>query len=706
MENKKGICRLVLGLDLVASLGYIAWRIGYTIPRTGRTLDFVLAIIFLLFEVFGIAFMLVQLFTIGRGSKEKAASERIAGDYEFPDIDVYVYSPQGDRRLIANTVNACHLMDYPDKGRLHIIPVEGEISRINELMAGSSSQLVAIVEAGMLPRHEFLVETVSLFVEKNTSERLGFVQCAVGFFNPDSYQFRLFSEKQVPNELKYFQDCQMPVFNDDNAVVCCGTGAVFSKKALESIGGFDAKGVAGYNGTGLKLIKGGYVSRYINKRLVSGFFDCDIASRILRQKVKVTDALDAMRREHVLFTGRLNMVQKLDCIAYIVGTSNVYRSLVNMLVPALCCIFGVTLIAANPYVLGLFWLFIYICSDVCIKGFGNKCTSLKWRRIYSYSIAPYLIIPCIRAFFGAYRASEPKSVRNNKLMNIRYLMPHILLLALNAVAFVNGLLRTVDGYGLIYLLFTVWAASNIYFEIMSLFWVVGRPYVRQEERVDAHVSYQLTDSIQTICGMTRDLTSRSISIWCDKPYDIDDEELVRIKLSNGRYQADMEGRVIGAQKDGNHWKYVVLLQNMENFKQQYYGILYDRNQPEVQRIDEPQNIFNDIRRNLGDRFGNKNYEYRKMIRIPIDREVETDGKKPVFVKNYNYKYFLLHSDSQPDEYINLKPCDGIVIRGERIHRFGEHMYQYRVLNYGELRVDNVLREKLYDWMKQCCRDAE
>lgn len=701
MKNKKGLYRAVLIMNIMVVIFYFYWRIRYTIPAGQGIADLTVAVIFLVTEICGIVSLWMQFLVIQRKTSSDEEPAKLCDTSGYPAVDVFVFDRNHNRKETANTMNACLLMDYPDKNKLHVTTVSGGVHELNEAIFKTDSPLVAVIEAGMLPRHEFLNETVSCFINEQGEKKIGFVQTSLGFFNADSYQFRLFSQKLVPNGKRYFLKCQQPVFDRDNSVVCCGSGAVFAREALEKTGGFDTDAPQGYMITGIRILKKGYTSKYVNRNLMSGFFDSDIAICIMRRRIRVADAIDALRREHVLLGGKLNFRQKKNFFTYLISLSSPFRSIITMLIPVLYGIFGIKVLRADAIVLGFFWIAIYASANMCMRGFSSEATSLKWRQIYQYSEAPYLLLPCIRAKFGKCQPKPMEHIKANKLKSMGYFVPHVVLMVLNIGALIlciNSLI--IDGE-LIRVPFIIWMLANIYFELMSIFWLIGLPHVRQENRIEAHINYELKDTIQTIHGMTRDLSSRGMSIWSDRPYDIDDEEIVSIKLDNGRYQAVMEGRVIGAERDGKQWKYVILLQNIDRYKQQYYGILYDRKPTETKKLAKPQNVFSDIRRNIGKRFVTKSLDYRRMARIPINKEIEVVGGESIFVKNYNYKYILVKSDSLPDENLTIMPIDGVRLNCERIHRFGEHIYQYKVLNYHAVRCDRETREKLYEWVEQC-----
>lgn len=701
MKNRKSLYRVVWAVNIMITIIYFVWRIRYTLPISSGIIDLAVAVFFLLTEICASVILWMQFSVIHRNGNTDKEPEKTHDVSKYPEVDIFVFDREHNRNQADNTVNACMLMDYPDRKKLHVAVVSDGINELNEAVFRADSPLIAVIEAGMLPRHEFLNETVTCFFDEQEKEKIGFVQTDLGYFNSDSYQFRLFSQKQVPNEKRYFLNCQQPVFDRDNSVVCCGSGAVFAREALEKAGGFDADAPQGYVITGIRILKEGYRGRYINKKLLSGFFDSDIATCIMRCRNSVADMIDALRREHVLSDAKLSFRQKKNFFAYLVSLSSPFRSVFAMLIPVLYGIFNIKVLEADAIVLGLFWIAIYASANLCMRGFSGESTSLKWRQIYHYSEAPFLFVPYIKAKFGKYKSKPIDKIKENKLKSIGYFVPHVVLAVLNTAALilcVNSMI--IDGE-LLSVPFIIWMLANIYFELMSILWLIGLPHVRQENRIEVNISYELKDKIQTIRGVTRDLSSRAISIWCDRPYDIDDEETVSLRLDAGRYQVDMQGRIIGVERDGKQWKYVVLLKNIEQYKQQYYGILYDRNPAETTRLSRPQNVFSDIKRNIGNRFATKSLEYRRMARIPVNKKVEIAGGRSIFIKNYNYKYILVKSDFVPDENIIMIPVNGVLLNCERIHRFGEHIYQYKVLNYRAVRSASESREKLYEWVEQC-----
>ena len=78
--------------------------------------------------------------------------------------------------------------------------------------------------------HDFLTATVPYFFMKD--EKIGFVQTPQSFYNPDLFQFYLYSEERVPNEQDYFyRDIQVGK-NKSNSVIMEGLILFFQEKLL------------------------------------------------------------------------------------------------------------------------------------------------------------------------------------------------------------------------------------------------------------------------------------------------------------------------------------------------------------------------------------------------------------------------------------------------------------------------------------------
>ena len=151
MENRKGLYRVALMINILIAICYFYWRIRYTLPVGHGMADMITAVVFLLTEICGIVFLWMQLFVIQRNTDTGEEPAKLDNTLEHPDVDVFVFDRTHDKKSTANTLNACLLMDYPDRNKVHITTVTGGVRELNEAIFQASSPLVTVIEAGMLP---------------------------------------------------------------------------------------------------------------------------------------------------------------------------------------------------------------------------------------------------------------------------------------------------------------------------------------------------------------------------------------------------------------------------------------------------------------------------------------------------------------------------------------------------------------------------
>ena len=118
---------------------------------------------------------------------------------------------------------------------------------LNNALAHSTSPYIVTFDADMIPKSDFLMKLIPYFVDARIRNRgrkeeeqirLGFVQSPQAFYNPDLFQFNLFSEKRIPNEQDYFYKDIQVARTRTNSVIYGGSNTVIAREALEAVGGF------------------------------------------------------------------------------------------------------------------------------------------------------------------------------------------------------------------------------------------------------------------------------------------------------------------------------------------------------------------------------------------------------------------------------------------------------------------------------------
>ena len=106
---------------------------------------------------------------------------------------------------------------------------------LNNGLAHSSGELVAVFDADHAPARDFLTETVGFFAE---NPKLFLVQTPHFFINPDPLERNLKTFDKMPSENEMFYGIIQRGLDKWNASFFCGSAAVLRRKALETTKGF------------------------------------------------------------------------------------------------------------------------------------------------------------------------------------------------------------------------------------------------------------------------------------------------------------------------------------------------------------------------------------------------------------------------------------------------------------------------------------
>ena len=254
---------------------YLLWRTFRTVPLHDGIISAVAGISLLVVEIIGMFEAFVHYFNMHKIENHPIPQVPLEED---PDVDVFIATYNEPTDLLYKTVNGCVHMDYPDKSKVHIYICDdgrreevrklaeelhvnyldrednegAKAGNLNHALSMTSSPLIATFDADMIPQHEFLLDTVAYFVDQEIKNRdldekdrvkLGFIQTPQSFYNPDLFQFNLFSESRIPNEQDYFYKDVQVARNKSNCVIYGGSNTVISREALEDVGGFFTKSI-------------------------------------------------------------------------------------------------------------------------------------------------------------------------------------------------------------------------------------------------------------------------------------------------------------------------------------------------------------------------------------------------------------------------------------------------------------------------------
>ena len=292
----------ILIASIIATLIYLSWRVGFSLPLKSGVLAIASSGILLIVEVLGFIESLV-LFLHMIHMKDHPLPA-IPKD-RYPDVDIFISTYNEPEDLLRRTINGCRHMEYPDLSKVHIWVCDdnhrpsmralaeemgvgyfdredhngAKAGNLNHAMSLTSAPYIVTFDADMIPKSDFLLKTIPYFVDieiRNESlppeerRHLGLLQTPQCFYDPDVFQHALYSEKRVPNEQDFFYRTIEPAKTSTNSVIYGGSNTVLSRKALEDTGGFFTESITEDFATGLLIESKGYLSLAIPEPLASG----------------------------------------------------------------------------------------------------------------------------------------------------------------------------------------------------------------------------------------------------------------------------------------------------------------------------------------------------------------------------------------------------------------------------------------------------
>jgi cellulose synthase (UDP-forming) len=318
--NAEGKWRLVaLAFGAAMVMRYVYWRTTSTLPPINQLENFIPGMLVYLAEMYSVMMLGLSLFVVAMPlPPRKAGSKEMT---RLPTVDVFVPSYNEDEGLLANTLAACRNMDYPadkftvwllddgstvqkrksgnvaearaaeqrqkmlqqlcdDLGVRYLTRERNEHAKagnLNNGLAHSTGELIAVFDADHAPARDFLLETVHYF---ENHPKLFLVQTPHFFLNPDPVERNLRTFEKMPSENEMFYGIIQRGLDKWNAAFFCGSAAVLNRKALEVSNGFSGISITEDCETALDLHGLGWHSIYVDRPLIAGLQPATFASFI------------------------------------------------------------------------------------------------------------------------------------------------------------------------------------------------------------------------------------------------------------------------------------------------------------------------------------------------------------------------------------------------------------------------------------------
>jgi cellulose synthase (UDP-forming) len=347
-----GVWRLLLlALGTAIVLRYAYWRTTSTLPPIEQWADFIPGFLLYLGEMYCIMMLFLSLFVISSPVPSRP-SRSLKPGAPVPHVDVFIPSYNEDYELLAGTLAAARALDYPeeklsiwllddgstvqkrndanpeaalearerhetlqalclDLGVNYLTRERNENAKagnLNNGLAHSRGDLVAVFDADHAPARDFLQETVPYFGD---DEKLFLVQTPHFFLNPDPLERNLRTFERMPSENEMFYSVVQRGLDRWNASFFCGSAALLRREALETSNGFSGRSITEDCETALNLHSKKWNSIYIDKPLIAGLQPATFASFVGQRTRWAQGMMQIMMFNFPLFKRGLNLAQRL-----------------------------------------------------------------------------------------------------------------------------------------------------------------------------------------------------------------------------------------------------------------------------------------------------------------------------------------------------------------------------------------------------------
>jgi len=521
---------LFLALASFVIIRYAYWRAFYTLPALSDFAGFALGLILFAAEAYCFAILAISLVIGVDPIKRKTQPQR--RDDELPTIDVFIPTYNEDETILAVTVAAARSMDYPeDKLNVWVLddggtdqkcndkdPVKAEAARLrratlqslcarmgalyltrarnehakagnlNNGLANSKGEVVAVFDADHAPFRSFLQETASYFLD---DDRLFLVQTPHVFLNPDPIEKNLRTFQRMPSENEMFYSLTQRGLDKWDASFFCGSAALLRRAALLEAGGFSGVTITEDCETAFELHSRGWHSVFVDKPLIVGLQPETFESFIGQRIRWCQGMMQIMLLKNPLFKKGLKPIQRLGYLSSMTFWLFPFPRLVFMLAPLSYIFFNVKIFVCNVDEFVAYTL-TYMTANLMLQNYLYGC--VRWpliSELYEYCqgvfLSKALVSVCMNPRKPTFNVTaKGLTLDNDHLSELSWPFFAIFgLLALGAA--VAGYRYFFEaGVGDLMLIVGIWNAFNLVVAAVALGAVAERKQTDRHPRLPIH----------------------------------------------------------------------------------------------------------------------------------------------------------------------------------------------------------------------------
>lgn len=545
---------------ITLNLIYIVWRIKYTVP-IGSNLGMILGSILIVAELIGFfqSVMYSMLFYKPYKLKEMKMSDLS----KLPTIDILIMTYNEPSYILRKTIAGCLNIEYPSKLLNIYICDDGNRDEIKKLAdffdihyvtrenndfakAGNinnalshycKGELFSVLDADMIPKPNYLKKMVGYFKDNN----VGFVQSPQVFYNPDPFQYNLNFDNKIPNEQDFFMREVQAGRARYNALFHVGTNALFSREAIDDIGGIPTGSITEDMATGMLLQAKGYQSIFVNEVLAIGLSAEYYKDFAKQRKRWCRGNIQVSKKWNPLTMKGLTPIQRLLYFSGILYWYSGVLKMIYTLCPIIYLLTGVLIIKADTMQLLQFFVPSYMAYILMFKSHSSKYRSLILTHIYEAATAPFLALDSLSELIFSKELKFNVTLKGNTKKNIfvswNLLLPQLILFIATILGFgisLNKFMNT-NSIGLkqSFIINIMWASYNLIGMTMVMLLALEKPRYRKSERKILNINSTLMlSNSQSIKCVIKNISDSgvSVSVNANKTNNLDVEDIIKVKI--------------------------------------------------------------------------------------------------------------------------------------------------------------------------------
>ncbi|KAL4522921.1 hypothetical protein Ndes2526B_g07741 [Nannochloris sp. 'desiccata'] len=203
---------------------------------------------------------------------------------------------------------------YVARRRVHGVPHHAKAGNINHAILRSQGQgaFIMVLDTDMIAHPDFLQRTIGHFYHRGNEgsggwvqkKRTAFIQTPQDFWNVPP------SDPMV-HCARFFYGPMLQGRDGVGATPCCGTGVVFNRTSLVSIGGQSYGSITEDYNTSMNLFASGFSSMFLNERLVYGMAPEGLIDVFKQRQRWAMGALQILFKDNPLSKPGLTVAQSL-----------------------------------------------------------------------------------------------------------------------------------------------------------------------------------------------------------------------------------------------------------------------------------------------------------------------------------------------------------------------------------------------------------